>query len=291
MVTARPANARNLADKYGFSFCSGDSNEILKDNEINTVFIATRHDSHAKYVIECLQNNKNVFVEKPLCMFEEELEEIRKIQSSSGKMLMVGFNRRFSPLIQTLASALHEVKDAPVAINYRINAGIVPPEHWVHDKTLGGGRILGEACHFIDLAMFLSGSPIDSVSALTMNDTNNLEDTTIISLHFKNGSIANISYFSNGNKDLNKEYLEVFFSGRVAVLDDFKTLKIFGKKPVDKKVPGQDKGHKAEVDAYIAAIRDGKASPISFQEQYISMLSTFKALTSITNKGERIYLN
>ncbi len=224
-------------------------------------------------------------------MFEEELEEIRKIQSSSGKMLMVGFNRRFSPLIQTLASALHEVKDAPVAINYRINAGIVPPEHWVHDKTLGGGRILGEACHFIDLAMFLSGSPIDSVSALTMNDTNNLEDTTIISLHFKNGSIANISYFSNGNKDLNKEYLEVFFSGRVAVLDDFKTLKIFGKKPVDKKVPGQDKGHKAEVDAYIAAIRDGKASPISFQEQYISMLSTFKALTSITNKGERIYLN
>lgn len=145
-------------------------------------------------------------------MFEDELEEIRKAKIDSGKMVMVGFNRRFSPLIQTLASALHEMKDAPIAINYRINAGVVPADHWVHDKKTGGGRILGEARHFIDLAMFLAGSPIVSVSALGMSDPTNLEDTTNISLHFKNGSIANIAYFSNGNKDVSKEYLEVFFS-------------------------------------------------------------------------------
>jgi len=291
IVTARPANARNLADKYGFGFCSGDANDILNDKDINTVFIATRHDSHAKYVLESLKHNKNVFVEKPLCMFEEELEEIRKVKNESGKMLMVGFNRRFSPLIQTLASALHEMKDAPVAINYRINAGVVPAEHWVHDKKTGGGRILGEACHFIDLAMFLAGSPIVSVSALAMTDPNNLEDTTNISLHFKNGSIANIAYFSNGNKEVSKEFLEVFFSGRIAVMDDFKTLKVFGKKPIDKKIAGQDKGHKAEVDAYLNAIKNGIPCPISFEDQYISMLATFKALSSISGNGERIFLN
>ena len=290
IATARPANARNLADKYKFSWCSGNSQEILDDKEINTIFIATRHDSHAGYVIKGLQSGKNVFVEKPLCMQEEELEVIKDALQKSGKKLMIGFNRRFSPLIQSLVKMVHEKANAPVSINYRINAGIVPSDHWIHDKNVGGGRIIGEACHFIDLAMHIAGSPIASVSAVAVPDTNGQNDTVGINLAFENGSVANISYFSNGNKDVSKEYLEVFFGGRIAIIDDFNALKVYGKSTTEKKTKGQDKGHKNEVAAFLESIRTGTPCPIPFAEQYLSMLATFKVLTSIANKGERIFI-
>lgn len=290
IATARPANARNLADKYKFAWCSGNSQEILDDKEINTIFIATRHDSHAGYVIKGLQSGKNVFVEKPLCMQEEELEVIKDALQKSGKQLMIGFNRRFSPLIQSLVKMVHEKANAPVSINYRINAGIVPSDHWIHDKNVGGGRIIGEACHFIDLAMHIAGSPISSVSAVAVPDTNGQNDTVGINLAFENGSVANISYFSNGNKDVSKEYLEVFFGGRIAIIDDFNALTVYGKSTTEKKTKGQDKGHKNEVAAFLESIRAGTPCPIPFAEQYLSMLATFKVLTSIANKGERIFI-
>jgi len=289
VATARPASARNIADKYGFEFCTGNANEILNDSEINTIFIATRHDSHAKYVIEGLQHGKNVFVEKPMCLTVQELELIKNLYIESGKNLMVGFNRRFSPLTKALRKAIVELGEIPVSINYRINAGILPAGHWIHDLQTGGGRIIGEVCHFIDLAMHLCGSPIVSVSAMNMADVNHLNDTIIINLSFKNGSVANISYFSNGNKEVNKEYLEVFFSGRVGIIDDFNKLIIHGKKKSEQKIQGQDKGHHQEITEFINSIEMGNKAPIPFEEQYNSMYATFQVIQSIAGNGERIH--
>lgn len=285
VVTARPSNARNIADKNGFAFASGNADDIFISKDVNTVFIATRHDTHAAYVLQALKNNKNVFVEKPLCMNIDELNEIKETFAKTNSHLMVGFNRRFAPFIQQLKKSIS--KEIPCAINYRINAGNIPADHWVHDAKLGGGRIVGEACHFIDLCMFIAGSKIVSVTANAIKEPHNLQDTVTIQLAFENGSIANISYFSNGNKLLSKEYLEVFSGGIVVVLDDYKELRLIGKS--EKITKGaQDKGHNNEVVAYINAIKNGGSTPISFQEQYISMLATFKCLESIALKGEKI---
>ena len=287
VVTGRPQNARNIADKFGFNSCSGDANDILKDDRINTVFIATRHDSHAQYVLDSLRSGKNVFVEKPLCLDSDELEEIKNVYEKSGKRLMVGFNRRFAPLLQELKKYISA--DAPVAINYRINAGSIPKGHWIQDVQVGGGRIIGEVCHFIDLCAYLSGSTVVSVNANVMADASNLQDTVAISLQLANGSIAQIAYFSNGNKNLPKEKLEVFGSGLVAQLDDFKSLTVYGKEIV-KKSGNQDKGHKQEVKLFLESIRNNSAAPIAFHEIYNSTLATFKALESIASKGELIKL-
>lgn len=287
VATSRSNNARNIADKYGFSYCTGNAAEIIADPAIATIFIATRHNTHAEYVMEAMKAGKNVFVEKPLCMNENELEEIKTQYASSKVSVMVGFNRRFAPFIQQMKKAMSDA--SPKAINYRINAGIVPPEHWVHDPAVGGGRIIGEACHFIDLCMYLAGAKISSVSARSMNDPHSLTDTVAISLQFANGSIANISYFSNGNKNLPKEYLEVFSGGVVTVMEDFKSLTVFGK--TKKESSGtQDKGHKAEVAAFMHAIKNGNPAPISFDDLYTSTLATLKVLESIARGGEVIHL-
>ncbi|MEO8087594.1 MAG: bi-domain-containing oxidoreductase [Bacteroidota bacterium] len=287
VATSRSNNARNIADKYGFNYCTGNAAEIITDASISTVFIATRHQSHAEYVMAAMAAGKNVFVEKPLCMNEDELEEIKNRYADSNVNVMVGFNRRFAPLIQQMKKMLSD--ELPKAINYRINAGIVPPEHWVHDKQIGGGRIIGEACHFIDLCMYLAGAAITSVSANAMNDPHALNDTVVISLRFANGSVANISYFSNGNKNLPKEYLEVFSGGVVSVMEDFKSLKNYGKTKSETSGT-QDKGHKQEVAAFMDAIKNGKPAPIPFNDLYLSTLATFKVLESIARCGEVIHL-
>lgn len=285
VVTGRPQNARNIADKFGFNTCSGDANDIFNDARINTVFIATRHDSHADYVLKGLNSGKNVFVEKPLCLLPKQLTEIKKAYEKSGKRLMVGYNRRFAPLLQEMKQKLSS--DLPLAINYRINAGSIPKGHWIQDVNIGGGRIIGEVCHFVDLCAHLAGSSVVAVSANVMADTLNLQDTVAISLQFANGSIAQIAYYSNGNKNLPKEKLEVFGSGSVATLDDFKTLTIYGK-DVSKKSGNQDKGHKQEVNLFLESIRNNSAVPIPFSEIYNSTLATFKVLESVAMKGELV---
>ncbi|NCP44870.1 MAG: Gfo/Idh/MocA family oxidoreductase, partial [Flavobacteriales bacterium] len=173
---------------YGFDNCTGDADEIIKNEAINTVFIATPHNLHAQYVVKALQANKNVFVEKPLCLTKEELEEIKEAESKSTAQLMVGFNRRFAPQIIALKKEMNN--NLPKAINYRINAGKLPASHWTQDPEIGGGRIIGEACHFIDLCSFIAGSPISKVEANGLKDANNLIDTVSISLGFENGSVA-----------------------------------------------------------------------------------------------------
>jgi polar amino acid transport system substrate-binding protein len=287
IVTARPNNARNIADKNQFAFASGNTEDIFSSNDINTVFIATRHDTHAEYVLKSMQANKNVFVEKPLCLTEDELLQIEKVYLQHPVRLMVGFNRRFAPFIQQIKKTFNSGN--PISINYRINAGVIPADHWVHDLKTGGGRIIGEACHFIDLCMYIAGSGIKAISATALHDAQKLNDTVTLSIQFLNGSIASVSYFSNGNKQISKEYLEVFGSGMVAVMDDFKSLTIFGKS--EKKFSGnQDKGHQQEIAAFVSAINEGKACPIPFEETIMSTRATFKALQSIACNGETLML-
>jgi predicted dehydrogenase/threonine dehydrogenase-like Zn-dependent dehydrogenase len=286
VATSRSHTARNIADKFGFGSCTGNPEEVIADKQVNTIFIATRHDTHAEYIRKALEAKKNVFVEKPLCLFEEELDVIAEAYVKSGAQLMLGFNRRFAPLITEIKKHL---TGSPVAINYRINAGIVAADHWVHDRKIGGGRILGEACHFIDLCTFLAGSKVKTISAVNLSDTRELNDTVTIQLAFVNGSIATIAYLSNGHKDVPKEYLEVTSAGQMFLLDDFKSLEVFGKKNRKMELR-QDKGHEAEVKAFVSSLRNGKAVPISFDEIYHSTLVTFKVLESIATNGAAITL-
>jgi len=287
VATARPHNARGIADKFGFQYCTGNAQEIISDKNINTVFIATRHDSHAEYVLAGLKAGKNVFVEKPLCIRYEDLGEIRKAYSNSQARLMLGFNRRFAPMVKKIREVFPAGQS--LAIQYRINAGALPADHWIHNPETGGGRILGEVCHFIDLCTFIAQSEISSLSAQAVRDAGNLSDTLVIGLGFKNGSVASVSYFSNGNKEVNKEYLEVFGSGISAILDDFKTLQIFGRKT--ERISGnQDKGHEAEIIAFIDAVKKGNPSPIPAEEIFQSTLATFKVLESIAGNGQRIVI-
>lgn len=291
VATARPNNARYIADKYGFAACTGNAQEVFADKDVNTIFIATRHDTHAEYVIDALKNNKNIFVEKPLCLKVEELDTIKTLYESKNVQLMLGFNRRFSPYTEQMKSFVTKTTKAAgssaVSINYRINAGIIAADHWVHDPAIGGGRILGEVCHFIDLCTFIAESKVTGVSAVAMDSSDKKQDTLTITLSMANGSIASISYFSNGQKDLAKEKIEVFSGGVVAIIDDFKSITTYGKN-VSEKSGKQDKGHQKEVQLFLESLREGKQSPIPFDEIYHSMLVTFKVLESIARNGELV---
>jgi polar amino acid transport system substrate-binding protein len=282
-------NARYTADKYEFNYCTDKSEELIADKNCNTIFVATRHDSHAHYVMEAIKHKKHVFVEKPLCLTEDELIQIQELQKDTNTFVMVGFNRRFAPHIQKVKSLISH--NQAVAINYRINSGTIPPEHWIHNKHIGGGRIVGEACHFIDLVSFIAGSKIVSVSANELLSVNNLRDTLIVNLKMENGSIATISYFSNGSKELAKEYLEIFTNGQSIVINDFKTMSIYGKSVKTTSLSNQDKGHKEEVTIFLDAIKKGKACPIPFNETYNAMLTTFKVEESIAKNGEQIFIS
>lgn len=288
IATNKGNNARNIADKYSFNYCTDKSEELISDKKCNTIFVVTRHDSHAHYVKEAIKHKKHVFVEKPLCLKEEELHEINELQKNTNTFVMVGFNRRFAPHIQKVKGILNQ--NQPVAINYRINSGTIAADHWVHDKNIGGGRIIGEVCHFIDLASFISGSRIMSVSANEMAGANNLRDTLIINLKFENGSIATISYFSNGSKELSKEYLEIFSNGQSIIINDFKTMTVHGKSTKSSQLSNQDKGHKEEVKAFLDAVRSGKTCPIPFDQTYNAMLATFKVEESLAKNGAQIIL-
>ena len=286
VMTSTGTSSRSVADRYGFEFCTSNEKNILDNQEINTVFIATRHDSHAQYVLKALQSGKHVFVEKPLCLTESELEEIMNVYAYTCKcvdvslpLLMVGYNRRFSPLVEIIKK---ELGDGPMSMIYRINAGAIPADSWIQDPTVGGGRIIGEVCHFVDLLTFLNGSLPVSVHATAMKSAGNLNDTVTITLAFANGSIGSISYFANGDKKLPKEYVEVYSNGVTAVLDDFRTLSVYGSgKKKDKKLMNQDKGQKNEVQVFLRAVKDGHPSPIPFEQIYNTSLVTFKSLESL----------
>lgn len=287
-MTSQGHTSKNVAQKWNFRTATCDADDVFKDDS-NTVFIATGHDSHAGFVIGALKAGKNVFVEKPLCMREEELEEITELcRGSSGAnvpRLMVGFNRRFAPHVRSIKREFSD--DVPKSINYRINAGSIPADHPIHDRDVGGGRIIGEVCHFVDLAMFLAGSLPKSLYAAAMEDPQGLLDTLNVNILFRDGSIANVSYFANGSKAMKKERLEVFSSGKAAVLEDFSKLDIFTSRKTSNKKFGQDKGHAREVKEFLDSIRKGLPAPISFEEIYYSTRMSFDIIKSINN-GETI---
>jgi predicted dehydrogenase/D-arabinose 1-dehydrogenase-like Zn-dependent alcohol dehydrogenase len=265
-----PKAAAHAARKYGFEKSATDPKIIMKDPGVNTVFITTRHNSHAHFVLEALKSGKHVFVEKPLCLTLEELNEITEVYSSiancksSIPMLMVGFNRRFATQIRKMKELLDGVKE-PKSCIMTVNAGFIPPEHWTHDLEVGGGRIVGEACHFVDLLRFLSEVPIESSEIFGLD--NPARDTVSIQLRFTDGSIGTIHYFTNGSRRFPKERLEVFVGQKILQLHNFKVLKGYGWKNFRKmKLWRQDKGHRAEVKAFLEAVQKGGPSPIPFDE-------------------------
>lgn len=285
VLTNTGTTSKRVAEKFKFQFCATKEEDVL-DNKTNTIFIATRHDSHANYVIKGLASNKNIFVEKPLCLNEEELEIIKEAQIKSGTALMVGFNRRFSPLSTIVKS---KYGNAPMTMIYRVNAGSIPADTWIQDMEIGGGRIIGEACHFIDYLTFLNGSLPTKVSAQALPDPNGLNDTVNVLIQFENGSTGVIAYYANGSKELPKEYIEVFCMGSTAIISDFKELKIYGKgKATSKKLFNQNKGQQEMVDAFMTGILENGIAPIPLNEIYAVTSASFKVLESIKNGGQQV---
>jgi predicted dehydrogenase/threonine dehydrogenase-like Zn-dependent dehydrogenase len=284
ICAASGSHARHAAEKFGFQYCTTDDQQILDDPDINTVVIATRHHLHATLVLAALSGGKHIFCEKPLCLNEIDLAEIVLAYASSSRdrLLMVGFNRRFAPMAIKMRAFLKQVQE-PMALHYRINAGFIAHDHWVNDPEQGGGRLLGEVCHFIDFLTFMAGAlPIEvqtrSVTTLEQYGDGNV----VISLRFANGSQGTISYLANGDRAYSKERLEVFGGGAVAVLEDFRRLELVrhGRKQTFRSWFRQDKGHRGELEAFVAAVRGRGEAPIPFGEIVSTTLATLRAAES-----------
>ena len=291
VMTLSGSSSRSVGERYAFEYCTTNEREILDSEEINTVFITTRHDSHAKYVLESLKAGKHVFVEKPLCLTLEELEDIKNYYLSvhlQNQQLMVGYNRRFSPLAEIVKN---EFGDCQMAAIYRVNAGSISSDNWIQDRETGGGRVIGEVCHFVDFLTFINGSLPESVHAITMKDVENLNDTLIVSLSYQNGTIGTITYFANGDKSVPKERIEIYANGRTAILDDFRRLAIHvnGRKKI-KRLLSQNKGQKNQVDKFIHSILRGTGPLITFSELYSTSLVTL-AIRESAKTGESIKLS
>jgi predicted dehydrogenase/threonine dehydrogenase-like Zn-dependent dehydrogenase len=282
--SATGAHSRHAADKFRFRYCTTDEREVIRDANINTIVIATRHNLHAAQVLSGLAAGKHIFCEKPLCLKEEELADIVRAYESNGQRtrLLVGFNRRFAPMAQQLRSFVGEIHE-PLAMHYRVNAGYIAPDHWLNDPEVGGGRLLGEVCHFIDFLSFLAGSlPIEVETNDLASGGQYSGDNLIVSLRFANGTHGSISYFANGDKSFSKERVEVFGGGAVGVLEDFRRLELVrvGKRRVLHSWMRQDKGHRSEWASFASSIRSGQPSPISFSDIVASTLATLRALDS-----------
>lgn len=270
VASSTGASGLYVAKKFGFEETTTDTNQIFTDTNTHAVIIATRHDSHCSFVLQALKAGKHVFVEKPLCITFDELSEIETTysrilsESINPPILMVGYNRRFAPHIQKIKQTLNTVT-GPKSFILTVNAGFVPKDHWTQDIYCGGGRIIGEVCHFIDLLRFLANSPIESWNKSTMTEDNN--DTVTINLKFRDGSIGAIHYFSNGSKIFPKERLEIFSSGRILQLDNYRKLKGFGwTRLKNMNLWRQDKGQIPCARSFVDAIATRSEAPIPINE-------------------------
>jgi len=333
VLTNNGTTSKRVAERFGFEFCTSSEKDILDNPDINTLFIATRHDSHAQYVLKGLAAGKHIFVEKPLCLTEAELEQIIEAagttDESSSKhrhceegevkrslpkqpvenhsdtsneeptandeqiasslpadaprndgpksVIMVGFNRRFSSLSTQLKK---QIGSGPMSMIYRINAGHIPGDTWIQDMEIGGGRIIGEACHFIDYLTWLNGSLPVSVYASALPDAGGYNDTVNITITFANGSTGVVAYYANGPKSMPKEYIEVFHNGSSGVINNFKELRMFGKTKQKKKLLNLDKGQKQMVEQFLQSLLSGKPL-IPFEEIVAVTKATFAVLESI----------
>lgn len=288
VASAGGTSAAVAARRFEVEKSTTDVDAILGDPEVNCVAIATRHDTHAQLVVDALEAGKSVFVEKPLCLRVEELEQIEQTYEKAvtaevdRPILMVGFNRRFAPMIREVRARLRG-HTQPLAMTYTCNAGAVPQEHWVHDPAVGGGRLLGEGCHFIDLLHFLAEAPITSVIALAMGGFEDPAtcDTVSVGLTFADGSLGQVNYFANGSRLYQKEWLEVYTGKRVLRMENFRRLRTYGfPRRGYRRGFVQHKGHDAELSAFVAAMEGGRDSPISFESVANVARATLAALES-----------
>lgn len=282
LCTATGVSAEGTGKKYNFKYITTDNTEIFKSNEINSVFVTTRHNDHASDVMRAISNDKHCFVEKPLCIYEEELEEIKN--AYTGKtVIQVGFNRRFSPMLKKMKKEL----SGAISITYRVSAGVIPKDVWIQDRAIGGGRIIGEVCHFIDTCSFLTGSEVKSVFATAVNKKDQSipnEDNVSIVLNYENGSTATINYYAYGDGSMPKEYIEAFGNGISMQMNDFRELLIYKNGKVSKeKSSNQNKGFINEFEAFGESIRTGE-SAIKFDSIYNTTKTGFKILESLRNK-------
>ncbi len=277
-----------ISRKFNIPNISTNSSDIFNYKICNTVIIATRHDSHAYFILEALKNNMNIFVEKPLCLNIHDLFKIKEMlykikandHNSSTPLLMIGYNRRFSKYIKKIKDYLLK-SNSKKAFIYTVNSGKIDKDHWINDINIGGGRLIGEACHFVDLLRFLSGSKIKSLNISYLENFQSLKDSFTIDISFDDGSIGTVHYFSNGSKSFPKERLEIFCDESIIQLDNFRKLKSWGTH-IDK-IPfsyKQDKGQQLCISSFINAIKDGRGSPIPLEEIFEVQECLLRALES-----------
>ena len=286
-------SAKNTSEQFGFSYATTDYQEILGDDNSQVIFIATRHDSHAQLAAEALGRGKHVFVEKPLAITEEGLREVVAAVRGSDKLLTVGYNRRFAPVAREVRARFVD-RAAPMTVVYRVNAGQLPRDHWTHDAAEGGGRIIGEACHFIDFVQYLTDALPVRVSAEAVprsREAGMVDDSTVITMSMSDGSVASIIYTASGDSSVAKERIEVFCDRSVATIDDFRSGTITHDRKTTKLGRNlQDKGHAAEVAAFLDAVRTLAAAPIDLESLVATTLASFAAVESARN-GVAVTIN
>ncbi|MCA1647353.1 MAG: Gfo/Idh/MocA family oxidoreductase, partial [Chloroflexi bacterium] len=280
VVTASAPSAQQTATRFGFGYAATDWRQVLEDGLVDAVLVATRHDLHASIAAVALRAGKSVFVEKPMALAPDELEDLLDAWRSSGRVLQVGFNRRFAPTYRQL-KARYTPRRAPLVMTYRVNAGAVAPMSWVVDPVQGGGRLIGEVCHMIDLLVDLAGAPATSV--FTQPVAAGAADDVLLTLSFADGSIGSVVYASGGDRSLAKEQLEVMSGGTATVLDDFRTLRVHANGRATRiggRLASQDKGHAAELAAFLSAVRAGTSSPVHPENAAHITRVTFAAVES-----------
>ncbi|WP_423186123.1 bi-domain-containing oxidoreductase [Alishewanella sp. d11] len=288
LVTASGRTAQGVAKQFGFQFCAGQFSELLA-TDTNVIVVTTRHDSHASSVIAAINGGKHVYVEKPLALNVDELLAIdAALQQQPHLQLMVGFNRRFAPSTQELIKHFETVK-SPKVVNIRVNAGSIPADHWIQDPKEGGGRLIGEGCHFIDLASALlqqNPKTVFAIGTAKANKSALLNDNVVITLSYSDGSIATITYTADGAKAMSKEYVEMFGGGRSAIINDFREAVLYegDSKETLKKLSAQDKGQKQMIQNWLAGLQTGKPC-VSYDCLMANSLATIMAVESMTIGG------
>jgi predicted dehydrogenase len=283
IASASGRSAASAGKRFGFQYAASGPEEILGDQRVNTIAVLTRHHLHASLTERALEAGKHVFCEKPLALDRQQLERVVEAWRGSPGLLMVGFNRRFAPLALQMKAFLAPVA-GPLAMHYRVNAGPLPGDHWLHDPEVGGGRMIGEGCHFIDFLTYLAGAEPTRVHAVGLPDDGRYqEDNLLVTLEFADGSIGSLHYLANGDRAFPKERVEVFGGGRVAMLEDFRRLEMVaeGRRQVERSRLRQDKGHRGECQALVEALQSGGEPPIPMGQLAAVTMATFAVIESL----------
>jgi len=292
IVSASGTSAHHAARRFGFGFAASDPESIFQDPAINLMALLTRHNLHTPQILSAFTAGKHVYCEKPLAITQDQLDQVMKtLRKENQPLLMLGFNRRFAPMAVRLKAFIDQ-RQEPLFAHYRVNASKLPADHWLIDPEVGGGRIIGEACHFIDFLTFLVGDiPTDVTTQGLPDDGQYNEDNVVMNFRFPDGSLGMVTYLANGDKSYPKEHLEVFSGGRIAVLHDWRKLELInkGKRKVMRHLMRQDKGHLGAWQAFLGAIQSDKTPPIPYEHLVGVSLASLAAVESLRN-GEKVLI-